>query len=147
MTKIAKVLLVAPFFSTNARGVERDEVDDAYPLGIAYLHGALEAAGRAVETLDCRYFQEDHVLSRVASLAPAIVGIQVLSNFRGPLLLLAKRIQSRFPETRVLLGGPHVSVRASKIAAKHPGILIAAGESETTIVALAERIAAAESIG
>lgn len=49
MTRIAKGVLVQASFWTDARSVERDEVGDAYPLGIAYLHGALEVVGHAIK--------------------------------------------------------------------------------------------------
>jgi len=126
------------------------------PLGLAYVAGALQAAGRKMAILDAvaecpegmtRYYKGYLVgltLEEVAARIPpdaSIVGITVIFTHEWPgIVHLVDLIKQRRPELTVILGGEHISAMPEFCLATSKADILVLGEGEETIVELAEAL-------
>ncbi len=136
---------------TKKESVGGRKINDKYghlpPLGLAYLAGALLDAGFSasiIEPLAAR-LDDDGVLKRIERERPRAVGLSALTPTFAKTVQMARRIRERFPETLILVGGPHItlSCQAGK-AGPASGLLeefscfdmACVGEGEHTLVEL-----------
>jgi radical SAM superfamily enzyme YgiQ (UPF0313 family) len=126
------------------------------PLGLAYIAGALQAAGRKVVVIDAvgeepdvmtRYYKGFLVglpLEEVAARIPqetAIVGITVVFTHEWPeIVRLIDLIKQHRPELTVILGGEHVTSMPEFCLATSKADILVLGEGEETIVELADAL-------
>lgn len=124
------------------------------PLGVAYLAAYLLEDGFEVQVIDAlgeapktitpfhkntflRGLSFDEILDRIEPDAD-LVGISNLFSFAYPAVEeLAVRIKARFPDMKVILGGPHPSAQADEILTTCPAVdYVAIGEAEEILLRL-----------
>jgi anaerobic magnesium-protoporphyrin IX monomethyl ester cyclase len=105
-------------------------------IGMLYIAALLRERGMAVEYIDANY-QPDWK-ERLERAAPEHEWIGITANVLsiGPALGIAEHIRSKYPNSKIILGGPYPTVRYAELI---PGQADAAaiGESEETCVELA----------
>ena len=110
------------------------------PLGLAFLAGALEAAGIEVEILDLVVFPYstkmlEQVLNR---FKPSFVGLTAVTMNVENALAVARDVKATSPGILTVMGGPHVTFCAEDTLQAAPEIdVVVMGEGEETIVELA----------
>jgi anaerobic magnesium-protoporphyrin IX monomethyl ester cyclase len=126
------------------------------PLGLAYVAGALEAAGHRVEVVDAvvaapkrhtRYFRGylvglgfDELASRIP-VDSKVVGITALFTHEWPAIVqLVAAIKRRLPHVPVVLGGEHVTSMPELCLLTSEADYVVLGEGEETIVELVEAL-------
>ncbi|NQV46739.1 MAG: cobalamin B12-binding domain-containing protein [Rhodospirillaceae bacterium] len=122
------------------------------PLGLSYIAGALEAAGKTIHILDAvaeapntytRYVKGfliglklEDIAERIPSQATQ-VGITVIFTHEWPAAIqLIKLIKAKRPELKIILGGEHVTAMPEFCLAVSEADYIVLGEGEETIVSL-----------
>jgi anaerobic magnesium-protoporphyrin IX monomethyl ester cyclase len=130
----------------------RFQVSIAPPLGLAYIAGALEAAGERVAVVDavasapdnvCRYHKGyliglsfDEIAARIPS-GVDFIGISVLFTHEWPAAVrLIETIKRRHPDVPVVLGGEHVSSMTEFCLLTSVADYLVTGEGEETVVEL-----------
>lgn len=78
-------------------------------LGIGYIATALEKEGLTVEVVD-REVASDHGWAAFLERIPAVVGITATSFTWDRVMISIADIKHRRPDTKIIVGGPHVSV-------------------------------------
>ncbi len=130
------VLLINPFYPI-------DETPSP-PLGLAFLAGALEAAGCEVRILDLvvEAYHPERLQQVLDDFQPGLVGsTAVTMTFDHAVGVLAD-IKALAPEVVTVMGGPHVTFWAEETLKRYPAVdMVARGEGETTIVSLALALA------
>lgn len=134
-----KVLLLNPPVFTEETYGKFAKVGSTQPfLGLCYLAAVLKRAGFTVKILDTILlklnFQD--ILKEIDDFKPDIVGMSIttLSSLRAD--LLAKRIKERFPEIKLIAGGPHISEYTKSFFAKSFFAIGVIGEGENTFLEL-----------
>jgi radical SAM superfamily enzyme YgiQ (UPF0313 family) len=126
------------------------------PLGLAYVAGALEAAGQRVEVVDAvaeapdkhtRYFRGYLVglgFEELAARVPEdskLVGITALFTHEWPAIIqLVEAIKQRLPDVPVVLGGEHVTSMPELCLLTSRADYLVLGEGEETIVELVDAL-------
>lgn len=126
------------------------------PLGLAYVAGALEAAGQPVQVLDAvaeaptkqtRYFRGYLVglgFDELAARIPAdskVVGITALFTHEWPAMVqLIEAIKRRLPDVPVVLGGEHVTSMPELCLLTSKADYLVLGEGEETMVELVDAL-------
>ncbi len=126
------------------------------PLGLAYVAGAIEAAGHEVQVIDAvtaaptkhtRYFRgylvglaSDELAARVPADAKA-VGITVVFTHEWPAIVqLIEAIKARLPDVPIILGGEHVSSMPEFCLMTSKADFLVLGEGEETVVELLDAL-------
>lgn len=105
-------------------------------LGVGILAGLLRRAGHKTEI----FFALDRDFSKkIDRFDPDLVGFSLSSGLVGKGLALASWSKARFPETKVVFGGPHPTFRTELVKEKNVDFLVR-GEGEESILSLAEAI-------
>jgi radical SAM superfamily enzyme YgiQ (UPF0313 family) len=128
----------------------------APPLGLAYVAGALEAAGHRVVVVDAvtaaptrylRYFRGYLLGLRFAEIADRIpadakaVGISCIFTHEWPAVAeLIRVIKARRPDLPVIVGGEHVTSMPELCLLTSPADHLVLGEGEQTIVELVDAL-------
>ncbi|MEJ5357947.1 MAG: radical SAM protein [Desulfobacterales bacterium] len=130
-----RVLLINPFYPIGET--------PSPPLGLAYLAGALEAAGIEVRVLDLVVTPGGarRLETLLAEFAPQAVGLTAVTMNVDRALSLAAAIKRLDPAALTVLGGPHASFCAEKTLAACPALdVVVRGEGEETLVELCRAI-------
>lgn len=109
------------------------------PLGLAYLAGALRAAGySAVRILDANIVRDPEAeLERVlAADLPDFVGLSVTTPVFRAAQRYSRLVRSRLPKATIVWGGVHPTVLPRETAAEEAVDYVVLGEGERTIVEL-----------
>lgn len=79
------------------------------PLGLCYIAAVLEEAGHEVKILDCPTYKQtqEDVLKEMEAFKPNIVGLATVTILIDRAIEITKAIKQSFPETIVVIGGPH----------------------------------------
>jgi radical SAM superfamily enzyme YgiQ (UPF0313 family) len=126
------------------------------PLGLAYVAGALDAAGhdvRVVDAVTCsprqhtRYFRgylvglrADEIVERIP-LDAKLVGVTVVFTHEWPAIVrLVEAIKARHPDVPVVLGGEHVTSMPEFCLLTSRADYLVLGEGEETVVDLADAL-------
>ena len=133
------------------------------PLGLAYIAGALQAAGRRVMAIDSvaespgemtRYYKGYLIglpLAEVAARIPAeasLVGISVIFTHEWPeIVRLIDLIKQRRPDLTVVLGGEHITAMPEFCLSTSKADILVLGEGEETIVELADALDTGRPLG
>ena len=126
-----RVLLINPYYSISET--------PSPPLGLAYLAGALSAAGAAVKILDLVVFpySRSGLRALIEDFKPEIAGLTAVTMTFNDAIAVVKDIKKIDPDLPTVMGGPHVSFCARETLRDHPELdVIAIGEGERTIVDL-----------
>lgn len=126
------------------------------PLGLAYVAGALEAAGRRIHVVDAvgeaparrtRYVTGYLIglpLAEIVDRIPAdadLVGITVIFTHEWPAVVrLIELLKARRPDVRVVLGGEHATSLPEFCLATSRADFLILGEGEETVVELADAL-------
>ncbi len=124
------------------------------PLGVAYLASYLLANHHEVQVIDglgeapdtitpfvkssfLRGMELDAIVEKIDPNS-GLVGISNLFSFAYPAVeLLAEKIHKKFPEMKIILGGPHPSALYKEILEERPEItFVAIGEGEESLARL-----------
>lgn len=148
-----KVLLVIPPY-THAKGEQYFLV---FPLGIAYIAGALEAAGHEVKVIDSliedpnpKYKNDgtfllglewNNLMGKIKECNPDIVGVSCgfTSQFKNT-EKLCKLIREYKPGIKIFGGGAHASALTNKVIKDHLIDYAIFGEAEETVVELLDTV-------
>ncbi len=139
-----------------AETVRFSSVTIAPPLGLAYIAGALEAAGERVAVVDAvasapdsvrRYHKGyliglsfDEIAARIPS-GVSFVGISVIFTHEWPSAVrLIDAIKRRHPDVPVILGGEHVSSMTEFCLLTSAADVLVLGEGEETVVELLQAL-------
>jgi radical SAM superfamily enzyme YgiQ (UPF0313 family) len=131
------------------------------PLGLAFVAGALEAAGQRVRFIDAvaeapetvrRYFKGyligltyEEIAARIPSDAK-LIGISVIFTHEWPSAVrLVDIIKARHPDIPIVLGGEHITSMPEFCLRTSKADFLVLGEGEETVVALAGALDAPES--
>lgn len=80
----------------------------------------------------------------VLAFSPDLIGIQVYTSFAASAFYLARIVKKVLPRCRVVMGGPHIKVRAEEVMRICPDVdFSVTGEGEITMPALAAELASA----
>lgn len=139
-----KILLIDPYFREGLKG---------FPLGLAYIAGALREKGYSISTLDLtaratleKRKCEEILNEELKRQNPDIVGITSTSPTHKNALYVA-RLVKQFRNIPIIKGGVHETNCAETTLRNNPEIDYSViGEGEETIVELVERISKGESI-
>ena len=110
------------------------------PLGLAFLGGALEAAGIEVELLDLVVYPYSREMLKqvLGRFEPHFVGFTAVTMNVEHALAAARDVKAVSPGTLTVMGGPHVTFCAEDTLQAVPELdLVVLGEGEETIVELA----------
>lgn len=114
-------------------------VTAAPPLGLGYLAAMTRKAGIQVAILDC---VRDRLTERslgdlIDERAPALIGLSVYSCDYEQVRRLIARWKRQLPESKIILGGPHVNALPSFSLSDTGADYALVGEAESTLPQLA----------
>ncbi len=120
------------------------EHDFAPPLGLMALSAFVKMFGfTAVSLINLQVpdaMSDEMVLSEMAAFSPDVVGFTALTFLYYSVIGLAQKIKSRFPTTRIVLGGPHTTLYAQEAVARPEVHFAVVGEGEQTFLELLRAI-------
>ncbi len=126
------ILLIFPPFP--------DHLSEYPPLGIAYLAAVLEKEKIAVEVLDLGIYGpeewKEHLSKKLAEVKPQFVGISSLTLMINLALEISKFIKTNYPQTKIVLGGVHPTVRPEQVLRNDSVDYVIRGEGENTFLEL-----------
>lgn len=137
-----KVLLTC----TTVDDAHRDESDNShYPLGLAYLHAAVEKTQRhQINTQFLNNVTWDVCLEKlkeeIAVSNPDVVGISLMTHSRVSAFKLIEYLYTEHPDTQIVVGGIHVSVTYQQLLEKYDGVIAVIGEGENTFIDLLDAL-------
>lgn len=110
-------------------------------LGIGYLASVLRENGYEVKLFDGSAFHasytDDQILDMIGKFKPSFVGFLIMS-YRAILSYdMIRKVKQRFPEVKVIAGGPHPSIVPEEVLGKGADIVVL-GEAENTVLELAK---------
>ena len=137
--KQGEVMLVFPQLKVFDLEVER-ATSNVFPLGLAYIAGALEAAEISVATVDMvtDRLTIPQLMQRVRKVRPRIVGIANTTVSFPRALEVATAIKAWDPEVLIVMGGVHVTVAYREVMAYDVVDVGVIGEGEQTMVEIVE---------
>lgn len=133
--KTMRVLLINPHYPISET--------PSPPLGLAYLAGALEAAGVEVEILDFVVypFSPSSLESVLNRFAPRVVGVTAVTMTVAHAIEVVREVKRIDPDIRTVMGGPHVTFCARETMTQFPGLdFVVRGEGESVLAELVRSI-------
>ena len=130
-----RILLINPFYPLSET--------PSPPLGLAYLAGALSAAGAVVKILDLVVFPYRRSMLRalIETFKPQMAGLTAVTMSFDNAMDVVKDIKAINPDILTVMGGPHVSFCARETLEEYPELdVIAIGEGERTVVELCRTV-------
>ncbi|MEE4262043.1 MAG: radical SAM protein [Desulfobacteraceae bacterium] len=130
-----RVLLINPFYPISET--------PSPPLGLAYLAGALSAAGVEVKILDLVVFPYSRAMlqSLIEGFKPQMVGLTAVTMTFDHAMAVVNDIKDIDPAIVTAMGGPHVSFCARETLLEYPDLdVVVIGEGEKTVVELCRRV-------
>jgi len=113
------------------------------PLGLAYLAGALEAAGATVDILDLVVMPKtaDTIAEAIDAFQPDAVGVTAVTMTAESAFDIIREVKQAAPDVLTMMGGPHATFTTAETLAAVPELdVIVRGEGEQTLLdLLAER--------
>jgi anaerobic magnesium-protoporphyrin IX monomethyl ester cyclase len=112
-------------------------------VGLAILAAVAEKNGYEVMVLDCPALKMtyDQLKQEIARFKPDIVGITSVTPTFSSALKVAKAAKEAYPQSLVVLGGPHVTIADDQFILKHSEVdVVVKGEGEQTMVDLAHYV-------
>lgn len=143
-----KVLLATLSIEPESRN--ENARNAAYPIGLAYVHSALLAAGHEARLLFLNNFgyEEAHAdfFATVEEWRPDVVGFQVFSMNRVNTGAAIDRLRENYPDIRIVAGGVHVSIMYRQMVERFPGLIAVRGEGELTLPEVLDSFAGRQSL-
>jgi anaerobic magnesium-protoporphyrin IX monomethyl ester cyclase len=137
-----RILLINPAMNMNKLGRFAELLEPMPPTGIAYIAGALVAAGFHTRFVDmfAEKLSADQIMERVKRFNPDLVGMTVLTPSAPTCEKLSKMIKAISPHTRIVWGGVHADVFAKDILRSGVVDYVVHHDGEETVVELAQAI-------
>lgn len=134
------IILVNPF-PYYARGVNINRGTCNPPLGLAYLAAYLEQNGTDCRILDANLegWGTEEVVRRIGAAPAAWVGITTNIVTARAAVELSRGIKARWPERKVILGGPYATALPEKALRDSGADVVVIGEGEETLGDLLRR--------
>ena len=113
------------------------------PLGLFYLAAVLEQNGYRVAIIDAHLegLTVKGVVARTAEINPKVIGLSFATDNRFPAFATIEALKQHFPQTPLVLGGPHPSLTAEDTLTHIKGVdYIVRGEGEVVFVKLLQGI-------
>ncbi len=115
------------------------------PLGLAYIGSAIRNAGNEVKAFDLSvsknclskyYLKADQsLINELSDYNPGIIGMTCTTTNRINLAFWAEELKKRFPDARIVVGGPHPFFLPESYLSTNPSVdVLVLGEGETTVV-------------
>ena len=106
------------------------------PLGVGYLSAALKKAGHTVGIVKTK---NEDMIERIDRFKPNVLAYSVTTGWHNYYLDLNRRLQSLYPATISVFGGPHATFFPEM--AESPGVdVLVQGEAEVSMVQLMGRL-------
>jgi len=109
------------------------------PAGPAYIASFVRQHGFDVAIIDATNLGLDHVqtLTQIKNANPDVVGISVVSGTHNSAATLGQLVREALPDTKIVLGGPHVHFTYQQMMQEHEWIdFCVRGEGEETTLEL-----------
>jgi radical SAM superfamily enzyme YgiQ (UPF0313 family) len=108
------------------------------PLGICYLAAMLEKEGYDVNIIDAEAerLTIDALVKKVEELKPSVIGLTCTTPMVASVKRTADALKSRLPESKIIVGGPHVTAVPEDLLKEKYIDIAVIGEAEHTIVEL-----------
>jgi len=104
------------------------------PLGLAYIASYLEKNSFDVKVIDANVLQiDDEKVADLIEKKPDIVGISAMTSVIYSAWEIAKSIKQKFPETLIVLGGPHPTILPEESLKNGFIDIVVVGEGEETM--------------
>lgn len=137
LEKTCKIVLIFP----NFRGNEKFNVTPHLaPLGLGYLAAMLKKNNIPYRIIDAAAskISQDTLVQMIEEINPEFVGLSmnVTTSYSG--ILSAIKIKRRFPDIKILMGGPWAHANFENILHKKIADIVFFGEGEYSIVKLME---------
>lgn len=136
------IILIHPPVSFKNKAWEKEIIPDTPHLGLLYLAAAAEKTGLTVKIIDATdgSYSPLDILEIIKKSHSKIVGITAMTmNIRGA-VQLSKYLKENIKDTKIILGGPHVSADPT-IIKRYPFFDIGmTGEADITFPLLARKI-------
>ncbi|RLE18233.1 MAG: hypothetical protein DRJ65_21680, partial [Acidobacteria bacterium] len=137
LIRVNEGLGIHPFLrETNVSGV--------YPaLGIAYLAGAVRAAGFPVSVIDAHALNLDleELARQVGQLQPDVIGL-TSTTFNWPVVAaVARHLRAAMPDATLIVGGPHLSLYPKESMEERAFDVAVIGEGDLVLPELLNRVA------
>lgn len=130
------ILLINPPLSRSARYGEFAGVGNELPnLGLLYLAAYMRRQGATVAVVDAPALAMDvsGVVETIRKSSPRIVGFTAVTMALSSAVACAVAAKKEFPQTPIVLGGPHITALPIQTMNEHPGIDFGVfGEGEQT---------------
>jgi radical SAM superfamily enzyme YgiQ (UPF0313 family) len=141
-----RVLLVNPSMNMQKLGRFAELLEPMPPTGIAYIAGALVAAGHLTRAVDmfAEKLTGEQVLDRVRRFGPELVGMTVLTPSAPTCERLSRMIRAACPGAKIVWGGVHADVFAKDILRSGAADFVVNHDGEDTIVELCAALEAGE---
>lgn len=113
------------------------------PMQLLYLAAAIRRRGFEPRVLDANAFRmtDEQIADVVRAETPLLVGFSVYSDILRQIRDMARLVRSASPDSRIVLGGPHVSAVPAHTLEQFPDADYAlAGEAEHSLAMLGEAI-------
>ena len=97
-----KILLISPSFNVHTI---------APPLGLGYIASVLLENNYEVKILDPskKKLSVDDTADTIVASSPDVVGLSILTSRYNVSKKLIAKIREKLPETKIVVGGPHIS--------------------------------------
>ena len=119
------------------------------PLGLMYLAAVLEQDGYEIKIIDCPVCKIDHgkLRSELSSFEPNLIGISSITPTINSALQSARVAKEACPDSKVILGGPHVTFMDKQVLGQEATVdIVVRGEGEQTLLELAQHLPNSESL-
>ncbi|MHA1267591.1 MAG: B12-binding domain-containing radical SAM protein [Candidatus Helarchaeota archaeon] len=139
---MSKILLINPKFQKTIYSPLPDPIERSRgkypPLGLAYLAGSLKQHNYEVQIYDADLEDRDYrgLIQKLKKEQPKIIGITTTSFTFLQAKLTARIVRKILPNSRILVGGPHVSIYPREVLSNEEFDIGILGEGEETIIDL-----------
>jgi len=112
------------------------------PMALAYLGGALRAAGHEVQLRDqaATTLPNERVVDEVGAARPDLIGVSVLTGAWRNTVELIRALRRRVPGTPTVMGNTHATVFVDEVLGEGYADHVIRGEGEEAIVELANAL-------
>ncbi|MFH1550597.1 MAG: radical SAM protein [Planctomycetota bacterium] len=126
--------------------VETNYAPTAYHIGVAYLSGALKAAGHKTSLLrfDTLLEKDEFLRMLDESEKPGMFAFSAMTNQFDYCARLATWTKEKWPEVPIIFGGHHPTLAADEVIGVPAVDMICLGEGEEALVEMVDRMARGE---
>ncbi len=105
------------------------------PLGLCYMAAVLEREGHEVRIMDSpvNNYAAGDIMTEISTFQPELVGIAAITSLANVTKELCDLIKRQFPDVTILLGGPHVTIKAEELAETTAADIFVKDEADNVI--------------